>query len=316
MFGWRRRSEGFEWREYVRTTVLVRRADRQRRIEDARVAALNKVKGARDKGVAAGQASLRSISEVARDITLAVLTAVWNAVRASAITIWQILHAIAREISARLPELPKPQISMPRFTLPTIRLPRIPLPRLDMARHRAEAHVPPHGGRRDETHEAEERLRPDVPLRLPFNSKLVGSLALLGLLVFVGGPMLRGDANWGEANFSKPRIMPAPATQGQSVASPAPEHERGVAEFSGRARAIKGDLLRIEGQLVQLADIESPAADHPCTRRNGRRWNCSAAARVALNRLIRGETVSCTTTGEADNGHLIGRCTVGERDLA
>ena len=39
MFGWRRRSEGFEWREYVRTTVLVRRADRQRRIEDVRVAA-------------------------------------------------------------------------------------------------------------------------------------------------------------------------------------------------------------------------------------------------------------------------------------
>ena len=46
MFGWRRRSEGFEWREYVRTTILVRRADRQRRVEDVRVAALEKVKHA------------------------------------------------------------------------------------------------------------------------------------------------------------------------------------------------------------------------------------------------------------------------------
>ena len=56
MFGWRRRSEGFEWREYVRTTILVRRADRQRRVEDARVAALEKVKHARDAGVEAGRA--------------------------------------------------------------------------------------------------------------------------------------------------------------------------------------------------------------------------------------------------------------------
>ena len=44
MFGWRRRSEGFEWQEYVRTTVLVRRADRQTQIDDVRMAALNKVK--------------------------------------------------------------------------------------------------------------------------------------------------------------------------------------------------------------------------------------------------------------------------------
>ena len=58
MFGWRRRSEGFEWREYVRTTVLVRRADRQRRIDDARLAALAKVKHARDAGADAGRASV------------------------------------------------------------------------------------------------------------------------------------------------------------------------------------------------------------------------------------------------------------------
>src|SRR5689334_5270834 len=58
MFGWRRRSEGFEWREYVRTTILVRRADRQRRLEDARMAALAKVKNAADVGAEAGRASV------------------------------------------------------------------------------------------------------------------------------------------------------------------------------------------------------------------------------------------------------------------
>ena len=58
MFGWRRRSEGFEWKEYVRTTVLVRRADRQRRVEDVRAAAVEKVKNAADAGAEAGRASV------------------------------------------------------------------------------------------------------------------------------------------------------------------------------------------------------------------------------------------------------------------
>ena len=56
MFGWRRRSEGFEWREHVKTAVLVRRADRQRRLDDARLAALSKVKDVKDRGVEAGKA--------------------------------------------------------------------------------------------------------------------------------------------------------------------------------------------------------------------------------------------------------------------
>lgn len=55
MFGWRRRSEGFEWREYVKTTVLVRRADRQRRLDDARLAALSRVKDVKDRGVEIGK---------------------------------------------------------------------------------------------------------------------------------------------------------------------------------------------------------------------------------------------------------------------
>jgi hypothetical protein len=32
MFGWRKRNDGFEWREYVRTTILVRRRNRRDRV--------------------------------------------------------------------------------------------------------------------------------------------------------------------------------------------------------------------------------------------------------------------------------------------
>ena len=36
MFGLRKRQDGFEWRKYVRTTILIRREKRRQRIDDAR----------------------------------------------------------------------------------------------------------------------------------------------------------------------------------------------------------------------------------------------------------------------------------------
>ena len=71
MFGWRRRSEGFEWQEYVRTTVLIRRADRQRKIDDVRAAAINKVKDTADRGVAAGRAGVETVTQTTSQLIAA-----------------------------------------------------------------------------------------------------------------------------------------------------------------------------------------------------------------------------------------------------
>ena len=63
MLGWRRRKDGFEWREYVRTTILVRRKNRRDRIVRAGGAAVDGLKVAGERGAAAGaigaQASAR-----------------------------------------------------------------------------------------------------------------------------------------------------------------------------------------------------------------------------------------------------------------
>ena len=53
MFGWRKKRDGFEWHEYVRTTILLRRANRRRKIDDVRDAAVDGLKGAR-RAAAAG----------------------------------------------------------------------------------------------------------------------------------------------------------------------------------------------------------------------------------------------------------------------
>lgn len=63
MFRWRRRNDGFEWRQYVRTTILVRRKQRRDRIADAGKAAVDNIKAAGHKGVAAGADGIKAVGK-------------------------------------------------------------------------------------------------------------------------------------------------------------------------------------------------------------------------------------------------------------
>lgn len=66
MFPWRKRNEGFEWKEYVRTTVLARRAHRRQKIEDVKVAAVEQVRVAGQRGVEAGKVGFAAAAEKMR----------------------------------------------------------------------------------------------------------------------------------------------------------------------------------------------------------------------------------------------------------
>ena len=66
MFGWRRRNDGFEWREYVRTTILVRRKNRRDRIEQAGMAAVEGLKAAGERGAAAGAVGAQALGRGAK----------------------------------------------------------------------------------------------------------------------------------------------------------------------------------------------------------------------------------------------------------
>ena len=60
VFWWRKRNDGFEWRTYVRTTILVRRHERRQRAEDVKAAAVFGVKQAGAKGAGAAGSALKS----------------------------------------------------------------------------------------------------------------------------------------------------------------------------------------------------------------------------------------------------------------
>lgn len=113
MFGWRKRSEGFEWKEYVRTTILVRRADRQRRIEEARLAALGRAKEARERSIEAGKRQLHALImrtiEGVQSGSLALTRAAWSGLATAALAIFNLFRAVLSLLYA----LPKPPMNVP-----------------------------------------------------------------------------------------------------------------------------------------------------------------------------------------------------------
>lgn len=285
MFGWRRRSEGFEWREYVRTTVLVRRADRQRKIDDARMEVLAKVKDTRDRGVEAGRAGVEAASNHVAEASKAGAHALWRAGAVGAAFVWRSARSAAEAIAQRLP------------ALPDVRLPQLNLPKRTQSAQQAG------------------RMMPDVAWKLPFkpNPQMIGGAALALALVVIGGPMLQSGSDVTAPRFiptisvsSVDRVTIEKASVGKSSSS----------ELSGRATAISGDLLRVNGQLVRIAGIEPPVAKHPCLKANGRRWNCSAAARTALEKIVRGKSVACAASSQDDEGHTLASCTIDGDDVA
>lgn len=159
MFGWRRRSEGFEWREYVRTTVLVRRADRQRRIDDARVAAVEKVKHAADAGAEVGRAGVSFAgSQTSKFLSFLVEALLDLAVAAFHILTrwWKFAVSVLSDAIGGLAAPIRDALRVPADAV------------------RAKA-----------------RAMPDVARKLPIKSQhLIGAAAVLGL-IYVGGPILR-----------------------------------------------------------------------------------------------------------------------------
>jgi len=66
MFGWRRRKDGFEWHEYVRTTILVRRRNRRERVQKAGKAAVEGLKAAGERGAVAGAIGAQALGRGAK----------------------------------------------------------------------------------------------------------------------------------------------------------------------------------------------------------------------------------------------------------
>jgi endonuclease YncB( thermonuclease family) len=205
MFGWRGRSEGFEWKEYVRTTILVRRADRQRRVEDVRAAAVAKVKNVADAGAEAGRASVSFMGSQFSKFLWVVSEALLDFAAATV----SVLRRWAKFLLAVLSDAFGVMLAPLGGTL----------------------------GRPIAGLRAMGKDLPGVAQKLPIKSHhVIGALGALGL-IYIGGPILRSADGVAVAKFTPDTAKPAAGSttviSGRAVA------------ISGDLMRVGGTLVRL-----------------------------------------------------------------------
>lgn len=351
MFWWRKRNEGFEWRDYVRTTILVRREQRRQKLKDVQAAASAHVKDAGKRSFDASVAGVRvagsgasSSAKVAWDFskTAARALAAWivkaahgagTALAWSANALWTGANALIGRISAPLAPRLAPVLEFARQ-------PRIGLALKIVAGTAALGAAYRAWGFGFDADAAVATIL------------AAGAATLVGLAYLTDPDRRRRPdtrdgllARLRETDFELPgtgRISATTASLGafglvaiiavvSTVAylglpswSSAPSHITSAprtadtgeteADLEGRATAVSGDMLRIAGTLVTLDSIEAPEAGQSCKRQE-RKWPCGAAAKDALAKLVRGRRISCDLVHESDTEKRA-RCYALGKDIA
>ena len=298
MFGWRRRSEGFEWKEYVRTTVLVRRADRQRRADDARVAMIANVKDKRDRGVEASKAQVNTVVKAASNALKAAGRGLWELAAAGLVRLSEMIRRGAASARAALPRIALPGFTSPLFTSPWFKSGS----RLRVETRRLAVAWP--------SNYLSSNLWANIKARNPIRAQHLVYAGSAAGLIALGSALVPDSERTGLAS-----AVPTVAAPANSRALAASVIQAGSA-LSGRASAVNGDMIRMSGQLIRLAGIEAPEPKQPCLKANGRRWSCGSSAASALDRMVRGKSVTCTASGTDDAGRTLATCIVSDQDLA
>lgn len=313
MFGWSRKKDGFEWHDYVRTTIKLRREDRRARLLDVKEVAADGLKYAGRASVSAGSSG-------------AVMA--WNGL-ISAIQM-MIRGAIAGgNAMARTAENKIAPAGRSFLTLAEPWLKRIggsPLMLLLGFIGLTAFHA------------AFARSRGGGAVAETILIAVVGTLTLVAAVApwFSGHARMTAARSLRGAGDSLQRSVPGLARLSKSqrrglglaalaalvvgggyIATRAtPTGLIGLGGFNpfaarvieGRATALGGDAIRIDGTAIRLAGIEAPEADQKCTGANKKKWSCGEAAQSALQRIIKAKTVRCEVSGMDAAGRPLGTC--------
>jgi len=83
-----------------------------------------------------------------------------------------------------------------------------------------------------------------------------------------------------------------------------------------KSYVVDGDTLVINDKTYRINGIDAPEAGQTCTSERGKAWGCGDAATNALYELTRKGDVRCDTLEIDKYGRSVGRCFVGQIDLA
>jgi endonuclease YncB( thermonuclease family) len=291
MFAWRKKPDGFEWHEYIRTAVKQRREARRERVHAARRAAGQNMNAA-GAALAAGS---RAAGSAARDGAVAGA----GAVGLGLLNLWSLLvHGLRVATRPILNAVARPNIGGPVILAGAIALgaglgrsrgvgfDREAAMTLAIGIVLMAALVP--------------MLAPLTSWRLPRLSALSGRAATMaaGLLVLVGG------AAWFASGAGLGNLA---GVANLSLIG-------GGKSLQGRANAMGADTLRVAGTTIKLTGIDAPESEQRCGKA-ARAWRCGAAAEAALSRLVSGRSVTCNLGGSDEAGRALGQCTIGDKDV-
>lgn len=342
MFGWGKKRDGFEWHDYVRTTILVRRAKRRQKLDDVRQAAAD---GLKDAGVAAAR-GLNEAGHVAaeglRNAGLkgqalgasgaAGMAAGLRRFGAASARISRAAGAKTVQLAGKVPPMAATVLA-PLLMRLSDRRTRIALAAFGLAALIAAGYRALSFGIDSravfaallslftlgpallaERHRAELTTRPAAPQggsqspapappSLSFMTGVLGWAAAAVLAVLGIGSLIKPE------QAPEPGAVTTAALPDRTSAAPS-------GTIKGQARAISGDTLRIGRQQIRLAYIEAPDREQTCKQSNGRSWRCGEAAQNALTRLLKGGKVVCTVSTPNSERAAVGECRNDEGDIA
>jgi endonuclease YncB( thermonuclease family) len=345
VFNWRRRNEGFEWRDYVRTTILVRRKERRERVKDAQAAAVDNLKEAGRRSAEASVSGAQAVSHgvvagfsaASRWTVASTKAAIGIAVPAFASALASTATAISRACEttaeALLPRL-EPVLAPLRKPGSDLAL-RIIAPVAGLAAlYRAWVFGPdadvivaattaaiaailfvlarftaPGARKKGSSTNIIDRLGATLVL-VPGLDRLTPRQAVLA-----SGAVLALVATGAAAVLAPGTLLPTLSSAPAVVAARVEPTPR-TALIEGRATATGGATLRVARATLVLDGVEAPEPDQTCKKADGSTWRCGAAAKAELARLTRGRNISCELTGKSADGVSLARCTTGGEDIA
>ncbi|MFZ4808443.1 MAG: thermonuclease family protein [Hyphomicrobiaceae bacterium] len=324
MRGWFKRNDGFEWKKYVRTTVRLRRENRKQKLVAAKDAVASGLKEAGSRSVSASETAAQGLwgglKSMPRAVWLILLIAVRAATRGLAVA----ARAIAATLR-RIIDMAKPGFSALVGWLGArpVRLGAAVLAGIaatwGLSRYRAEG----------------ADLEVVVALWI---AAAAAAVALVPILLPIVAPIARRASGWVASAGSRAGLSRRTMTGAGIAAGVVAVAAGGYAfvsgsgvpalpsvpklsllsapEISGRAVAVSGDTLRLDGRLIGLAGIEAPDRGQSCTKGGNRRWRCGIAATEALAQRLKRQPVTCAPAGGEERGRQLARCRIGSEDLA
>ncbi len=300
MFAWRKKTEGFEWHQYIRTAVRHRRQQRHDRMVQARRAAGQQVQAAGVALVAGSRAAGSAAKEGAK--------ASLGAAGLLAGGLSSMLVALCQIAGRSIQSAARPVIAM--LALPIIGGPVAFVGGLVLGAAIGRGRVI---GLDGEVYLTLLIAFVLLTCALPMLSALTGlrlprlggiAVSPVAAVVAIVVLTVAGSALW---NASGGRLT------GFKMAASLPLIG-GSKALEGRAYALSGDSLHIAGTTVRLAGIEAPEQEQRCGTGRGR-WRCGAAASEALSRLISGRSINCALSGNDGKGRPLASCTAGKTEI-